>query len=221
MTSLALIIIGILAGLLIATLAGSTVLLAYIAWCLRRESALSAAATRRAIIQSTMAMDRMRGEVSLALSSMDAQRIHEAGQTIQHNVRQLQSTVGALGKLVFNAGISDASMGLDQPQPSTYDSSPYIVPPPPSAAPYVQRDAPDPFAIWRQRKQEEAHLATGATDQIAVTRLPDMQQPDGMPLDDDQADAYLSNYIERQPLGDVEEFPGMTDGSDGGPVERG
>lgn len=208
MTTLSILIIGLFAGLLIAMLAGSTILLTYIAWRIHRDSQLSAAASRRAVNSSTMAIDRMRGEVALALSSMDANRLHDASLAIQHGVKSFQQTVATLSQLVFKAGVSDGNMGLDfatSTQPNYYDDSSL----PPSPATNVPRNASDPFTEWRRRRNQEERMNRGPAEELLpVNHLPDIQHDDGQPLEPSMDDTYLEA---------MDDLPGMTDGNDAAP----
>ena len=209
MTTLSILIIGLFAGLLIALLVGSTALLSYIAWRVHHETQSSSAASRRAINQSTIAIDRMRGEVALALSSMDANRLHDASVTVQHSVKQLQHTVASLGQLIFKAGVSDGGMGLDPTLNEPYYETP------PANPGFVHPHSPDPFLDWQRRRNQEESMKRGpAHDILPVTQLPDMQQPDGTPIDDSLDSLYVDAIIERRGNDDL---PGVTEGSDSAP----
>lgn len=216
MTPLAFTVIGLFAGLLLAFLAGSIGLMVYIFRQSKLESAANQTRILRALNASTIAMDKMRGEVALALSSMDANRLHEASLTIQHGVKQFQQAVGGLSKLVFAAGAAGDSMGLDavnnySPEVEAhYDKAGY--------AHAQAHQAVDPFSVWRAEQNMKAAAAAGYATQPTAPTLPDMQQADGRPLgdeDDDLADAYLNQYVDRDANGRLADLPGLTDVSEG------
>lgn len=228
MSSLALIIIGILAGFLVTFTLGITVVVGYLSYHHHQDMKIARELMTRTVNRSTIAIDRMRGEVQLALSSMDADRLHDASLTIQQGVKSLQSTVGSLGKLVFAAGAGDA-MGL----PQDMDNGGLMGYGGLTSDPYYDRgdvatnqaaQAGDPFTKWRAEANLKHAAAMGQSTPLPPASLPDLQQPDGQPLpseaDDSYDDAYLNEYVERERSGHLDDLPGVTEVSDGGPVGK-
>jgi hypothetical protein len=218
MTPLALITIGILAGLLLTVNLLSIATLVYMTWQQRRDLAASQAATRRAIASSTIATDRMRQEITLALSSMDANRLHESSLTIQSNVKLLQQAIAAFSKIVFSAGAGD-SMNLT-PQPTDWDPNYYPQPLTPDPRPFTGTASiiTDHFDQWRANAVNEAANKLGYDTPLPPASLPDIQQPDGAPLTDEERDAWLDDYTPRTNQGQPHQFddlPGNTESGEG------
>lgn len=103
MNDLALIAIGLLFGIVLAVVAGAAGFLFWTAIQMRKEAAESKKEVSAAIKSNTVAIDKMRGEVALALGQMDAQRLYEASVGIIGAKKQLTAIVNQLNKVVFAA----------------------------------------------------------------------------------------------------------------------
>jgi hypothetical protein len=100
---LAILVIGMIFGggiLLMALAAG---FLFWTAVQMRKDSGDAKKETTAAIKANTVAIDKMRGEVALALSQMDAQRLYEASVAIQKASKLLISSTAQLNKVVYAA----------------------------------------------------------------------------------------------------------------------
>ena len=102
--SLALIAIGLF-GLLFGILMA---LVGVMAWTLhraaasqRQQSEETAARVTSCLLGNTRAIDKLRGEVALSLSRMDADRLHDAAAQIQAGAKQLATQTQTLSKLLF------------------------------------------------------------------------------------------------------------------------
>ena len=115
MNELALIAIGLLFGVVLAVVAIAAGFMFYTAIQMRRESTESKRDTVEAIRLNTIAIDKMRGEVGLALSQMDAQRLYEASVGIQRVNKNLMASVAQLNKIVFAAVPPGLEMNGTQP----------------------------------------------------------------------------------------------------------
>lgn len=103
MNDLALIAIGLLFGIVLAVVAGAAGFLFWTAIHMRKEAGESKKEVSAAIKANTVAIDKMRGEVALSLSQMDAQRLYEASVGIIGAKKQLTAIVNQLNKVVFAA----------------------------------------------------------------------------------------------------------------------
>jgi len=101
MNDLALIAIGLLFGIVLCVVGVAAAFLFWTAIQMRKESADSRKETTAAIKSNTVAIDKMRGEVGLALSQMDAQRLYEASVAIVGAKKQLAQIVAHLNKVVY------------------------------------------------------------------------------------------------------------------------
>ncbi len=110
MNDLALIVIGLLFGLVLAVVSGAAGFLFYTAVQMRKENADTQRQTSSVIADNTSAIDRMRGEVSTALTQMDAQRLYEASVAVQKNSKQLSQIIGHLNRIVFSVPTDTPSM---------------------------------------------------------------------------------------------------------------
>lgn len=110
MNDLALIVIGLLFGLVLAVVSGAAGFLFYTAVQMRKENADTRRQTSSVIADNTSAIDRMRGEVSTALTQMDAQRLYEASVAVQKNSKQLSQIIGHLNRIVFSVPTDTPSM---------------------------------------------------------------------------------------------------------------
>lgn len=239
MNPLALITIGILAGLLLTVNLLSIVALIYISYRQRSELISSQAATRRALATSTVAIDRMRSEVALALSSMDADKLHDSAISIQSGVKSFQNVINQLGKMVFAAGAGE-TMGMAPQQAAqydpNYDPNVYEWPTNPMRAPVMYADQQshshspsagtgtaslitDHFDQWRVKAVQEEAARLGYDTPLPPANLPDIQREDGSPLmDEDLATAHLDEYTPRTNQGQLRQFddlPGNTEVGEG------
>lgn len=98
---LALISIGLLFGIVLAVVTVASGFLFVTAARMRRESNDAKREVSEAIRLNTLAIDKMRGEVGLALSQMDAQRIYESSVAILGARRELAGVVTQLKKIVY------------------------------------------------------------------------------------------------------------------------
>ncbi len=101
MNDFALIAIGLLFGIVLAVVAVAAAFLFYTAIHMRRESAEAKKEVSAAVKSNTAAIDKMRGEVALALGQMDAQRIYESSVAILGAKKELNSVVSQLKKIVY------------------------------------------------------------------------------------------------------------------------
>lgn len=222
MNPLAYATIGIIIGLTFTLSWAAIAILIYFSYRQRSEIATSQAATRRAIAQSTIAIDRIRGEVSMALSSMDADKLHTSAITLQHGVKSFQAAIGSLSKLVYAAGAGD-SMGMTPQVQGPYDPNYYqyqetMAMQQPSQAP-VPPGAPDvisEFAEWKERAAMREAASLGHATPLPSPTLPDIQHEDGSELaDDDHDDAYLEDWAQRHEAGKLGDLPGVTESGEG------
>jgi hypothetical protein len=102
--ALALIAIGLF-GLLFGILMA---LVGVMAWTLHRAAASqrlqseeTATRVTSCLLGNTRAIDKLRGEVALSLSRMDADRLHDAAAQIQAGAKQLATQTQTLSKLLF------------------------------------------------------------------------------------------------------------------------
>jgi hypothetical protein len=103
MNELAVLVIGMIFGGGILLMALAAAFIFYTAVQMRKESGDSKKETTAAIKANTAAIDKMRGEVALALSQMDAQRLYEASVAIQKASKLLIDTTQQLNKVVYAA----------------------------------------------------------------------------------------------------------------------
>jgi hypothetical protein len=108
MNELALILIGLILGLSLALVAGLTYALWTSARSLRQTVTAALADSSAALAASTLATDKLRGEVSLSLSRMDAERLYAASLSIQRASKSLAGQVGVLQKTLFAAAPAPA-----------------------------------------------------------------------------------------------------------------
>lgn len=169
MTELAILIIGLLAGILLAAVGVSVAGLVYLARQVRQESKLAHQRMLAVVAANTRATQQLQQSVTLALSSMDANRLQESSHTIQHSVKQLNQTVGALSKLVFAAGSGDAGMDLSLVEALNEQQDDRSIP--------VIQEYEDPFARWRRVQEEKGRVSTGNDFSARPPGpLPDLEQ---------------------------------------------
>lgn len=111
LNDLALLAIGLGLGLALSLVAVMVAALLYVAYRQREQSRQAQLQITQLLQSSTQAIDKLRGEVGLSLSRMDAERLYEASLAIQRASRSLSSQVGALNKAVFAQ--SSLGPGLD------------------------------------------------------------------------------------------------------------
>ena len=122
MNELATLVIGMIFGGGILLMALAAAFLFWTAVQMRKESGDSKKETTAAIKANTVAIEKMRSEVALALSQMDAQRLYEASVGIQKVNKKLSESVTQLNKVVFAAtppgldmsGINTPGFNLDE-----------------------------------------------------------------------------------------------------------
>lgn len=224
MNPLAYATIGIIIGLTFTLSWAAIAILIYFSYRQRSEIATSQAATRRAIAQSTIAIDRIRGEVSLALSSMDADKLHTSAITLQHGVKSFQAAIGSLSKLVYTAGAGD-SMGLEgnaargANDPNYYAYQDSLFQQQAAGQRVAEPYAPDvisEFAEWKERAAMREAASLGHATPLPSPTLPDIQHEDGSELaDDDHDDAYLEDWAQRHEAGKLGDLPGVTESGEG------
>lgn len=112
MAPLGLAAVGLLFGILLTILAVAVVALLYAAWQQRSEATAARTLINQVIARNTAAIDKLRGEVDLSLSRMDAERLYEASHAVQNGVRSLQQSTSTLSKLLH---------GVPQAGPGTVD----------------------------------------------------------------------------------------------------
>jgi len=103
MNELAVLVIGMIFGGGILLMALAAAFIFYTAVQMRKDSSDAKKETTSALKANTVAIDKMRGEVALALSQMDAQRLYEASVAIQKASKLLISTASQLNKVVYAA----------------------------------------------------------------------------------------------------------------------
>lgn len=113
MNELALIAIGVVIGASLCLVSGVGALMLWSVFRIRRDNEAVNRTLVSLLQQNTVAMDKLRGEVGLSLSRMDAERLYEASLAIQKSAKSLGAQVAALNKAVF----SGAPAGLDVTNP--------------------------------------------------------------------------------------------------------
>lgn len=101
MNQFALVSLGLLFGLLLAIVAAGIAALAYFTYLTRRDLASQRQTLLSATASLLTATGSLKSDVTLALSSLDADRLHAASQTIQRNATTLANAVNTLSKLVY------------------------------------------------------------------------------------------------------------------------
>lgn len=113
MNDLALIAIGAAAGFFLAVIAVMVAALWHIATGFRRTVIAALAKNTEAFTAQTAIVDKLRAEVALALSRMDAERLYEASLAVQRSAKSLSAQIATLQKVVFA-----------QPAPPAFDLGP-------------------------------------------------------------------------------------------------
>src|SRR5579863_601220 len=119
MNDLALLAIGCGFGLALALVAVMTYVLYRAASLARSATAAALTNVTSALAQQNLAIDKLRGEVSLSLSRMDAERLYSASLAIQRASRTLAQQTDTLQKALFAA--SPASPAIDFSEPAAFD----------------------------------------------------------------------------------------------------
>lgn len=205
MQQLAILIIGLLAGILLAVIGLGVGFIVYLVSKQQKVYAEHQAKSIEQLRQSTDAMGRLRHDVTIALAAMDANRLHDASQGVQVAVKALQHTVASLSKLVFAAGAGDAGMGLSAIGDTGYDlydpreeqarevlgeMEDQLVDPMADVANFRDRPAArqrreglnrrpaaeDPYESWRVRQAASAAKLSGSDFPAAPPVLPDLDE---------------------------------------------
>lgn len=113
MNELALIAIGAVIGASLCLVSGVGALMLWSVYRIRKDNEAVTKGIVTLLQQNAVAMDKLRGEVGLSLSRMDAERLYEASLAIQKSAKSLSVQVAALNKAVF----AGAPQGLDVTNP--------------------------------------------------------------------------------------------------------
>lgn len=111
MQSFGLMAIGLLLGILLVIGAVCAFMLYRSASKLEAEALAMRAQILATLRRNTSAIDTLRGEVSLSLSHMDADRLHDASVAIQRGSKHLAGVVANLHNLVYSSMASEGAMG--------------------------------------------------------------------------------------------------------------
>ena len=121
MNQFALLVIGLCLGILASVLVVSTAVLAWIAWQTHRDSKKIQSVSLAAVQRNTLATEKMRQEVALALQAMDANRLHDASVTMQTTTQQLVKAVAFLHRLVL-AGAEENKVSMPTAPPEALEA---------------------------------------------------------------------------------------------------
>jgi hypothetical protein len=163
MNELALIAIGLLFGVVLSVVAIAAGTLFYVSVQMRRESTEAKRDVAAAIQLNTIAIDKMRGEVGLALSQMDAQRLYEASVAIQKVSKLLHGTVSQLNKVVYAA----VPPGLDMGGPQTPGFT-------------LEEEAADDARMLEERRRWQAEQTVPSVSPEAVSDFFEQRRRNGI-----------------------------------------
>lgn len=178
MNSFGLVSIGLVLGLVVATLVVAIAAMIYLAWQQRSSIRSVRVAAQRLVAENTVAVDKLRTEVTMLLQQVDAERMYQASLGMQRGVRQLTETVAMLSKLVYasGAGAPESSPGPTISYPTRSMDADQT-----SAAGILGEDEADRIQAeqWLTRPGRSWPPVTGMAAQAAQPEP--QQQPEALP----------------------------------------
>lgn len=173
---------GLLFGILMALVGVMAYALHRSAVDIKQVAQQSADLVAKVISQNTQTIDKLRGEVALSLSRMDADRLHDAATQIQTGAKALGQQTATLSRLIF------AAAGQSALAPGTLAGFPD--PAPMDSSFSMEDEALDDATMLAERTRWQRGQAGQAAGAMAADPTPRWGAPPPSPLNIPLPDAF-------------------------------